>query len=623
MTSLELFMILGDISPENLAGAEQLQMKPQEKHQPPVKRILMVAAMIALLALLTTACAVAYSRIRMKLVQHNPVSVTQTIPESRDTEAAEDTVAVPDVLTACYPQQLPEGYLPGDGSPTNYTTRHISYYNAEGQMIHFSISTNLEPDLVLAPPREETSLKVSRWDAELHISTKGGQMLKWHNTEDGYYGCLFTQDMTVDLQSMAESVAFGDELPLSFLCNQGKLWDVWYPQEVPEGYACTDVAPAGNGGQSLRYTSETGTSISYHVSLTTDLLSDISEPPHDSFVWEDLTVGGQSAKLMTTSGGQRMLFWKNTEQGFNAMLETTNEAIDLTAMAESVAPGEPLQVSASYLGPDYTIEFTQEPSDYVGWEPVYPQDVPEGYTVSFVSDPAYGEQQIEYQNALGERMVFTLYFRLGQWSKQFDGMGQPETVDINGKTGYLVENRLIWTDEARGFGFSLQSSGGVDLVAIAESVGPGPELTPTNADKTEQALQQLGDYQITNLPEGMVEEGLAGWPLESADDWYSYVRRWYVIRKTNRAVYFEYETYVSDCASPEEVAKLSVGYGVPSEIVTVSGCTGVMAQDGDNATVAWVLRDAAKGTMFRLYSTDFSAEELLEIAGSVQLVSGD
>lgn len=622
MTSLELFMILGDISPENLAGTEQLQMKPQEKHRRPVNRLLLVAAMAALLALLATACAVAYSRIRMKLVQHNPAPVTQTISEGRDMETTEHTPAAPNVLTACYPQQLPEGYRMRDGAPVNHTTRNIAYCNTEGQLIHFSLSTNLEPDLVLVPPREETILKVSHWDAELHTSAKGGQMLKWHNTEDGYYGCLFTQDMTVDLQSMAESVAFGEELPLSFLCKQGELWDVWYPQEIPEGYACTDVAPAGNGSQSLRYTSETGGSISYCVSLMRDL-SDISDPPHDSCTWEELTVGGQRAKMMTTSSGQRTLFWKNEAEGFNAMLETEDETVDLTAMAESAAPGEPLQVSPSYLGPDYTIELEQEPSDYVGWEAVYPQAVPEGYTISFVSDPTYGEQEIEYQNDLGEALVYTLYFRLGQWGKQFGGMGQPETVDINGRPGYLLENRLIWTDEERGFGYSLQSSGDVDLIAIAKSVGPGPELQPTNADKTELALEQLGDYQITSLPEGMVEEGLTGWPLESAGDWYSYVRRWYVIPKTNRAIYFEYETYVSDCASPEEVAKLSIGYGISSESITVSGCTGVMAQDGANATVAWVLGDAAKGTCFKLYSTDFSAEELLEIAGNVQLVSGD
>ena len=39
------------------------------------------------------------------------------------------------------------------------------------------------------------------------------------------------------------------------------------------------------------------------------------------------------------------------------------------AVAESVAPGEKLEVSAHYLGPDYSIELEQEPSEYVGFEP--------------------------------------------------------------------------------------------------------------------------------------------------------------------------------------------------------------------------------------------------------------
>ena len=101
----------------------------------------------------------------------------------------------------------------------------------------------------------------------------------------------------------------------------------------------------------------------YSVSLISDL-SDISDPPHDSCIWEELTVGGQPAKMMTTSSGQRLLFWKNEEEGFNAMLSVEAEAVDIVTMAESVAPGAPLEVSANHLGPDYTIELEQESSAY-------------------------------------------------------------------------------------------------------------------------------------------------------------------------------------------------------------------------------------------------------------------
>lgn len=614
MTNLELFTALGGISVENLSGAEELQSKPciRTNGKMKMKQAVLIAAAIALTLLLVGCAVVVYARIHMKLVQHNPAPTVQT-----STEAIGNTGPAKNVLTDCYPQTLPEDYLPGDGSPTNYTTRHISYYNAEGQMIHYSISTNLEPDLVLAPPREETSLKVSHWDAELHISAKGGQMLKWHNTEDGYYGCLFTQDMSVDLRQMAESVDYGKPLPLSCLCKQGQLWDVWYPQQIPEGYACTDVSPAGNGRQSIRYTCDTENVISYSVSLSSDL-SDISDPPHDSCIWEELTIGGQPAKMMTTSSGLRLLFWKNEEEGFNAMLSVDDEAVDIIGMAESVAPGAPLEVSANYLGPDYTIELEQEPSTYVGWEPVYPQKVPEGYAIRFVSDPAYGEQSIDYSNDVGDSLSYILYFRLGQWGRQFDGMGQPEQVDINGQTGYRIGNTLIWTDEARGFGFTLRSSADIDLIAVAKSVAPGPELTPTDADKTEKALEQLGDYQIAELPKGMVEDGLTGRPLEDGGGWYSYVRRWYFNKKTNQELYFTYESYVSDAASVEEVIQMDIG-DTPAEFRTILGCTGAAAQVGNDAKVVWVQGSEAKGVSFMLISPDYSVEELLKIAESVQM----
>ena len=614
MTNLELFTVLGGISAENLSGAEELQRKPvvPTKGKMKVKRAVLVAAVIGLMLLLLGCAVAAYARIHMKLVQHNPAATIQT-----SVEAVGNTEPARNVLTDCYPQVLPDGYLPGDGAPANHTTRRICYYNAEGQTIHYSISTNQEPDLVLAPPCEKTNMKVSGWDAELHISAQGGQMLKWHNTEDGYYGCLFTQDMSVDLKPMAESVDYGEALPLSFLCKQGQLWDVWYPQQIPGGYACTDVGPAENGTQSIRYTCGTENVISYSVSLIRDL-SDISDLPQDSCVWEELTVGGQSAKIMTTGSGQRLLFWKNQDEGFNAMLSVADESVDIVAMAESVAPGELLEVSANHLGPDYTIELEQESSAYVEWEPVYPQSMPEGYTIRFVSDPAYGEQHIDYRNDAGDSLSYTLYFRLGQWGKQFDGMGQPEQVDVNGQTGYRMGNTIIWADETRGYGFTLRSSADIDLIAVAQSVAPGLELTPTNADKTEKALEQLGNYQITALPEGMVEDGLTGCPLEDGGGWYSYVCRWYFNKRTNQELYFTYESYVSDAATVEEVAQMYIG-NTPAEFQTILGCTGAVAQVGNDAKVVWIQGSSAKGVSFMLTSPDYSVEELLKIAESVQM----
>lgn len=608
MNGKELLLGLSYISPKYIEEAKNYSASQKRIR---FRKPLLIAAVIALTLLLVGCAVAAYARIHMRLVQHNVPTTVQTDEDVPDATPARSVIA------SCYPQQLPEGYRLAEGSPLNHTTRNLCYRNDAGEMISFTISTSQAIEGVLAPPREETSFTVSGWDAVLQTSEKGAQTLSWHNEADGYYAGLFTQDMAVDLKAVAESVDFGEELPVSFLCRQGKIWSIWYPRQIPEGYACTDVAPCGNGGQEIRYTCDaSGSVISYHVSLTTDL-SAISDPHRDSCVWEELTVAGQPARMMTTSSGLRLLFWKNEQEGFNAMLSVEDDAVDILAMAESAAPGEPLEVTSNYLGPDYTIELEQDASSYVGWEPVYPQSVPEGYEITFVAEPAYGEQSIDYENDAGDTLTYTLYFRLSQWGRQFDGMGQPEQVKINGNVGYKSPGELVWTDAAKGFGFSLRASGDIDLIAVAESVGIGPELKPTRWDDIRKALEQLGNYQITALPDGMVEDGLTGAPLENADDWYSYVRRWYFDPKTNRDIYLEYESYVTDCTDMEDVLQMLIGTG--GNPVTVHGCTGAALQNGESAAVVWLIGTPEKGISFRLSSSSFTAEALLPIAESVQL----
>lgn len=595
MNGKELLLGLSYISPKYIEEAKNYSASQKRIR---FRKPLLIAAVIALTLLLVGCAVAAYARIHMRLVQHNVPTTAQTDEDVPDATPARSVIA------SCYPQQLPEGYRLAEGSPLNHTTRNLCYRNDAGEMISFTISTSQAIEGVLAPPREETCLTVSGWDAVLQTSEKGAQTLSWHNEAEGYYAGLFTQDMAVDLKAVAESVDFGEELPMSFLCRQGEIWNIWYPRQIPEGYACTDVAPCGNGGQEIRYTCDASGSA-------------ISDPPRDSCVWEELTVAGQPARMMTTSSGLRLLFWKNEQEGFNAMLSVEDDAVDILAMAESAAPGEPLEVTSNYLGPDYTIELEQDASSYVGWEPVYPQSVPEGYEITFVAEPAYGEQSIDYENDAGDTLTYTLYFRLSQWGRQFDGMGQPEQVKINGNVGYKSPGELVWTDAARGFGFSLRASGDVDLIAVAESVGIGPELKPTRWDDIRKALEQLGNYQITALPDGMVEDGLTGAPLENADDWYSYVRRWYFDPKTNQDIYLEYESYVTDCTDMEDVLQMLIGTG--GNPVTVHGCTGAALQNGESAAVVWLIGTPEKGISFRLSSSSFTAEALLPIAESVQL----
>jgi hypothetical protein len=334
--------------------------------------------------------------------------------------------------------------------------------------------------------------------------------------------------------------------------------------------------------------------------------------------WEEVTVNGNPAKIKRNQSTQQTIFWHNESEGFYAFLETIDAEVDLVALAESVGPGPKMEVSQSHLGPDYTIELEQEPTTFIEWQSVYPQSIPEGYELEYVGDRAYGQQSIEWKNQDGDLISFTLYFRLGQYGREFEGSGEPEVVSINGHTGYKTGNSLLWTDEELGFAYDLRVTGDVDLILLAQSVAPGPELPISNNDFTAKALEQLGDYRITELPKNMIEDGLSGWPLEDGDDWYSYVRRWYYDKSNNNQVYFTYETYSTDCNTEQEVLKLFVPAFTEPEFASIQGYPAITLQDGQRAYVAWMIGDVNKGVIFQLSSEQFTVEELLVMAESVQ-----
>lgn len=58
---------------------------------------------------------------------------------------------------------------------------------------------------------------------------------------------------------------------------------------------------------------------------------------------------------------------------------------------------------------------------------------------------------------------------------------------------------LLWTDEDRGVGFMLLTGDTeLDLIRVAESVRPDPDLKPTNEDRYQLALEELGDYHLNS-----------------------------------------------------------------------------------------------------------------------------
>lgn len=615
MNANDVLDMIGDAKGTYVWDAQKVRAGADStiKRKKPARKILLIAAVIILLAATITACAYAIQRIRMNLIQHN--IPTQT--EMRGTDAANTEETRPiNALTDCYPQTIPEGYEILCGSPLNYNSRNIQYYNKNGKSITFWISTKpTDEEMVLRPPVEEVAVTISGMEATLKAN-EGAQVLRWENPELGYYANLFTDDVTVDLTAMAESVAYGAPVPVSVWYHRGQEWNPWYPQMLPEGYTCQDVTPVSNGYQIITYENGSTGYIRYCVSTVKDFMpTQIS----DEAFWEESKVNGFAAKVLCNQDDQRILYLEHKEEGFYAFLETMDAAVDLVTLAESIAPGEKLEVSKAYLGPDYTIELEQEPTTYIEWQSIYPQNIPDGYELEFVGDRAYGQQTIEWKNGNGEWISYTMYFRLGQYGREFDGSGQPEIVSINGHTGYRTDDSLLWTDEELGFAYDLRATGNVDLIALAESVVPGPELRVSN-DTTAEALKQLGDYQITELPDNMIEDGLSGSPLEDGGDWYSYVRRWYYDRSNNDHVYFTYETYLTECTNMEERLRLLISLSMTSEpeYITINGYPGITMQDGSRATVAWVIGDVNKGVSFQLYSEQFAVDELLAMANSIQ-----
>ncbi|MBQ6719660.1 MAG: DUF4367 domain-containing protein [Oscillospiraceae bacterium] len=610
MNGKDMFLGMNHVHARFVEEAETVTQLQGSQKLVSLRRPVLIVAIIALLAITVTACAYAIQRIRIDLKQHAVPVQTEMV--STDAEPTIDKNTV-NVLTDYYPQTIPAGYEILCGSPLNHTSRNIQYCSAGGNSIYFRISTTpSEESAALRPPVEESTVTLSSGEALLQ-KNDGAQVLEWHSTEDGYYASLFTDDTEADLVSMADSVSCGKSIPQSVWYHRGQEWDPWYPQKLPQGYVCTEVAPVSNAYQSITFRNGSA-SIRFGISTREMLVpTEISEEAR----WEETEVNGVEAKLLRNRSSQRTLFWENQQEGFWAFLETMDETIRLEALAESVSPGEKLEVSQSYLGPDFTIELEQEPDIYMQWQSIYPQQIPDGYELKTVGDRAYGQQTILWENAKGETISYTLYFRLGRYGRSFEGSGQPETVSIHGHTGFRTGNSLLWADEELGFAYDLKVPQNVDLIALAESVDYGPELEFTD-DATPKALEQLGDYRPMALPENMVEDGLSGSPMEDGGGWYSYVRRWYYDKTNNDQIYFTYESYQADCSSKEDVLRMLVSGMTEPKFVTVNGYPGIALQDGDRASVAWIMGDAVKGTSFQLYSEQFTTEELLRIAESIQ-----
>ena len=274
------------------------------------------------------------------------------------------------------------------------------------------------------------------------------------------------------------------------------------------------------------------------------------------------------------------------------------------------------------------VEFEEVHDVFIELGSWYPQEIPEGYTMTFVSDGApYQNQTIKYENEVGAEIRYWIYIADPASGSEIYDIVSKKEVKINGQDGILYEQvgnyrTLVWINENQGFGFKLSTSDSdVDLIAMAESTAEGEPLTPSRSEETKQAISELGDFSPTYLPDGFEEQGVQASPL-SAGGWYSYVRKWYVNKAENTQIYFEYETYVIVTEDGyTDDAKTVCSFWIPGcdilrgiivgQEVEINGMYGIAS--GNH--IAWA--DPESHRVFHLTSEDILGDDLLRVAKSI------
>lgn len=259
----------------------------------------------------------------------------------------------------------------------------------------------------------------------------------------------------------------------------------------------------------------------------------------------------------------------------------------------------------------------------------YPQEIPEGYTMTFVSDGApYQNQNIIYQNDAGNEIWYWIYIADPASDTEIYDIVSKKDVKIKGQEGILYEQlggyqTLVWINEEQGYGFKLTASDiDVDLIAMAESTAEGEPLEPSRSEETKQAISELGDFCPSYLPEGFEEQGVQASPLSSGGGWYSYVRKWYVNKSENTEIYFTYETYaIATEDGYTDDAKTICSFQIPGcdilngiiagDEIEVNGMYGLAT--GNH--VVWA--DPDNHVFYYLFSEDVTGAELLNVARSI------
>lgn len=288
--------------------------------------------------------------------------------------------------------------------------------------------------------------------------------------------------------------------------------------------------------------------------------------------------------------------------------------------------GENVEANAS-APYEAEINFQSTADIYEGLQTYCPTWLPEGYHLRFVSDKAYGHQTLHFATASDESAL-VLETTRGDNATDLvlTDITKEESITVGSLPGTLYtctsgERVLLWTDGARGVGFMLLTGDTeLDLMRIAESIQLNPDLKPTNADRYRLALEELGDYQITGLPDSCPETEFIASPKEDGGGWFAYVYRWYIDAKKNTTVELNYETFLlnGDSAhdsepvpeTPDTILKMNGG----GEAATVQGMPAAVTQ----GHIVWV--DWEKKVVFQITADSMNADQLQQLADSVQKV---
>lgn len=344
------------------------------------------------------------------------------------------------------------------------------------------------------------------------------------------------------------------------------------------------------------------------------MTNDVPSTTHQAFAAAALS--GKEKEVMTKRITIRMVFVTAV-----IILLTITTAIAATMyMRIQLNTKEHKNLRLVYHWDGAEVRFEPLTDEYVVFQSYRPKWVPEGYKLTHVSEMQYGTQLLMY-DADEEHAALTLMVFRSNAGMDRKGSGMnisevvsEEKVSVGSAEATLYTTPdygrcLAWVDDEAGFGFFMTvGDPSVDLLRIAESVVPDPDLVPTEHD-TELALQLFGDYHLTALPVGYSEVERGGWFNESEARGEVYT--WYLNAETNDIIELEFTNNGFWDADNDVTAAYYEESYEGAVIVRVNGMTGMVHGN----KLIWQDRNAR--LMFTIKAKGMSVSDLVCLAESV------